>query len=154
MVQAIGGSQGMSGVLFDNVSFAGAYLAGRDLSGSAFIKCNFDAADLTDANCSRSEFTGSSFRRSICTRTNFAGAKLGATVFEPDDCYGMTITLTCETFKNASVGQMQWFSWLMFLASMATTLGPVKTDLRGGLLALIGAERYVKLKALFARREM
>lgn len=139
---------------FDSISFEGQDLKNQDLSGSVFTNCNFDNADLREANCSRCDFTGSTFRHTLLTRTNFAQSKLAATVFEPNDCYGMTITLECRTFQNARIGQLHWYSWLMFLASMEPLSFPVKDKLRDNLLALIGAERYVKLKTMFAQREM
>lgn len=139
---------------FEGTSFEGQDLRGKDLSGSIYLNCNFDNADLTEANCSRCDFTCSSFRHTLLTRTNFAQSKLACTVFEPNDCYGMTITLECRTFQNATIGQIHWYSWLMFLASMMPVAVPVKDNLRDNLVALIGAERYVKLKAMFARREL
>lgn len=133
--------------------FAGIRLVNADLSRRLFRNCNFDRADMEGANCSFSDFTGSSFMGTNCRETNFHRATLAATKFEPRDCYGMTISLTCSTFKNAQLGQLWWYAWLMFLSMTFPGEGPVKENLKDRLLALIGAERYVKLNELFRRRE-
>jgi hypothetical protein len=61
--------------------------------------------------------------------------------------------MTCSTFKNAEFGQMWWYSFLMFVSMMFPMPGPVKEPLRENLIAMIGAERYVKLSELFKRRD-
>jgi len=127
-------------------------LSHADLSNSKFAQCNFDYADLSEANCSHSNFAGSSFKGSICYRTNFANAKLGATIFEPRDCYGMTVTLECGSFQNMHVSPLWWYAWLILLSLMLPVTEP-GDDLKSKLIAMIGAERYVKLRSMFSRRD-
>lgn len=139
---------------FKGTDFSGQDLSHQDLSHSTFEFCNFDRANLTEANCEWSSFVGSSFRDTLCYRTNFKDAKLGATKFYPKDAFQCTLTMDCKTFENAEMGQLWWYAFLMFAASTNPASAPVKEDLKGKLIALIGAERYVKLKQLLGRRNI
>lgn len=143
----------VSGGKYERVDYSGQDFRASSLSRMVFHHCNFDGCNLTDVDCEGTDFSGSSFRRALCTRTNFRNAKLANTVFEPQDCYGMTITMDCKTFENARVSQLWWYGWLLFGAMMIPAIGPVKGNLRDVLIATIGAERFVKLRALFTRRE-
>lgn len=146
--------ENFSGIRVKEQDYHGRDFRGKNLSGSEFLRCNFDGADLTEVNCSNSSFVGSTFRDTICYRTNFMDANLGATIFEPKDCYGMTISLTCRTFTNMHIGQLWWFAWLIFATQMKPADGPVKEDIRSLLIGMIGAARYTKLKALFQGRDL
>lgn len=146
--------ENLSGVAWTGRDFTGQNLRGRKLNHSKFIACNFDKADLTEANCEWCDFTGSTFRDTMCTRTNFKDARLVGTVFEPKDCYGMTITLQCQTFQGMKISQLHWYSWLILASMMTPASGPVKGDLTDRLINAIGAERYVKMKNLFRNREI
>lgn len=135
--------------------FSGKDFRGESLSGAVYHQCSFDGANLSEVDCSYSDFSGSTFRNTNCYRTNFAHSKLAATVFEPSDCYGMTMTFECKTFENMRISQLYWYSWLMFAASMVPASGPVKDDIKSLLIGgVIGAERYIKLRDLFRRRDM
>lgn len=144
----------LKGVFLEGESFDGEDLRRRDLSNSTFKNCSFDHADLSYANCSNSRFPGSTFRKSILYCSNFMNAKLAATVFEPDDAYGITLSLTCDIFQDMHVGQQWWYCFLLLATLMDPAKGPVKEDLKGQLIAAIGAERYVRLSAMFKRREI
>jgi hypothetical protein len=133
--------------------FSGQPLRNKVFKGLKFQDCNFDRADLSYADCSYASFISCSFKDSICYRTNFKDSILANSVFEPADCYGMTITLNCKTFENVQLSQQWWFSMLIFLASMIPASGPVKEDLRAKLIEMIGAVRYTKLRAIFERRD-
>lgn len=142
--------ENLSNARFVGRDFSGQTLRSFNLSGSKFDKCNFDNADLSMANCSRSDFSGSTFRNTVCYRTDFSNAKLAATVFEPVDCFGMTITMECSSFLNMRVDDKWFYCWLL----LGTLMLPQKDELREMLMGVIGAERYVRLRQLFARREI
>ena len=137
---------------FYGVDFSMADLSHLKMQGSLFLHCNFNDANMTETDCTGSEFTASSFINTICYRTNFKDAKLGQTVFQPKDCMGMTITLACGTFQNAKVSPL----WFMAMLIFCTMLKPIGTTepLVDNLIAMIGAERYTKLKGLFGKREL
>jgi uncharacterized protein YjbI with pentapeptide repeats len=136
-----------------NANFAGQDLSKLRLRQSLFYNCNFDGANLSETDCEGSEFFGSSFREAVLYRTNFKDAKLAGTVFEPKDCFGMTVTLQCKTFDQMKVSQLWWFGFLFFATMMKPDRFPVQEELLDKLIAMIGAERYVKLRNLFAKRE-
>lgn len=140
---------------FYSRDFTGAKLYKKRMRQSLFYRCIFDDADMTEADCEGSEFTGSTFRRTNCYRTNFKDAKLGATLFEPKDCFGMTVTLQCKTFEQMKVSPLWWNIWLM----LATMMHPVQPLAPGPLMeekliAFIGAEKYVKLRSMLKGREL
>ncbi len=135
-------------------SFAGEDLKGRDMSFSVFENCNFDGADMTGANCEGAFFPGSTFRGTICTYTNFKDARLGGAIWDPKDAYGCVLTMSCDTFRATRMGQFPWFLFLMFATQMELLPGPVSGNPKDALIAAIGAERYVKLSKLLARREI
>lgn len=144
----------LSRTVHEKEDFSGQHLVHADLSYAVFRDCNFDGADLTQANCSYSDFTNSTFRNSVLYRTNFAETKLAGIVFEPKDCYGIIISMTCETFRGARFSQLWWYGLLMFTSMTEPAAKPVQEPLADRLKALIGAERYVKLKLMFQGREL
>lgn len=146
--------QELSRQRFYKHDFSGQDLSKAKMKHSLFSECNFDNADMSEADCQGSEFFGSTFRDTKLYRTNFADAKLANTVFMPRDAFGITLTMNCKTFENMQVSQLWLLSFLMLGSMMLPETEPVKTDFRDGILAVIGAERYTKLRAMFARREM
>lgn len=137
---------------FFNKSFAGQDLSKQNLSHSTFICCDFDNADLSDADCSSASFSGCTMRKTKCTRTNFANAELGC-VFHPSDCYGMTLTMSCKTFIGMKISKQWWFGWLYFAMQMVPELERGR-DLRDNLKAMIGIDRYARLKEMFRTRQL
>lgn len=144
--------QDLSHKRFYSVNFSGQNLSKCKIKGSLCYQCNFDDADLSEADCEGTDFTGSTFLRTNCYRANFRDASLAATVFEPKDAFGITVTLQCRTFQDMRVSALWWFGWLIFGTAMhpTGTAEPVKDN----LIAAIGAERYAKLKSLFLKREL
>ena len=66
----------------------------------------------------------------------------------------MTITMECKTFENATIAPIWWYGFLMFAMSMLVEARPNDGAPRDRLLLAIGAERYVRLKEMFKRREL
>ena len=140
---------------FYGVDFSGKNLAKKKMRQSLFMSCKFDGADMTEADCEGSEFVGSTFRDTICYRTNFKDAKLAGTIFEPKDAFGMTITLQCQTFNNMKISALWFYAWLIFGSLMTPLKLPAGGEnLMDGIIAAIGAERYVKLRSMFAKRDL
>jgi len=137
---------------FYSVSFADQDLSGLKMTNSLYFRCDFDRANMSETDCTGSEFTGSSFRQTNCYRTNFTNAKLGNTIFEPKDLMGATFTMTCQTFDGARVSALWIFGMFMFIAMMKPTgtTEPIIENLK----AMIGAERYIKLRGLFQKRDI
>lgn len=125
------------------------------LRQSTFHRCNFDGADMTEAECEGSEFSGSSFRNTNCYRTNFKDAKLGATIFEPKDCFGMTLTLQCSTFTNMKISTVWWMVWVMFASMMKPGRSVAEEEaLQNQLITAVGSEQYVRLRSHLQKREV
>lgn len=137
------------------VDFSQQDLRKAKLRQSTFHRCVFDEADMTEAECEGSEFVGSTFRNTICYRTNFKDAKLAATIFEPKDCFGMTLTLQCATFTNMKVSSMWWMVWLMFASMMKPGASTKEEEaLQNSLITAVGTERYVRLRSYMQKREV
>jgi uncharacterized protein YjbI with pentapeptide repeats len=139
---------------FYNADFSDMDLSRRKLRQSLFYQCKFDRANMSEADCEGSDFFGSSFVDTVCYRTNFKDAKLANTKFLPKDAFGITLTMQCKTFDGMHVSQNYFYAWLIFATMMKPDKFPVQEDLLNSLVVAIGPERYVKLKALFTKREM
>jgi uncharacterized protein YjbI with pentapeptide repeats len=144
----------LSGKKFEREDFSGQDLRGSNLSKASYHFCNFDKANMAEVDCTGSDFLGSTFRDTNCYRTNFKDCKLTGIVFEPRDAYGVTFSFTCETFTGVRISQLWFYSWLLMAAAMVPIEPPTELTLTDKLIALIGAERYVRLKNLFQRREL
>jgi uncharacterized protein YjbI with pentapeptide repeats len=138
--------------VFNFKDFSGQDLSGQDLSHSKFICCKFIKSDLTRSNCSHSDFTGSVLLDTKCTYTNFMNSILACT-FKPRDAYGMTLTLSCKTFKGMLISRNWWYGFIFF----ALLMEPEKDKtlkLREGIINAIGKDRYERFKILFKNREI
>jgi hypothetical protein len=147
--------QDLSRQKFYSRDFSNQDLRRANMRNSLFLSCNFDGADLTEVDATGSEFTASTFRKTNMYRANFKDAKLGATVFEPSDCFGITLTLQCRTFDGMKISPLWFYMWLMFATMMK--VGPLQNSSGSpmdDLITSIGAERYVKLNQLLKRREI
>jgi hypothetical protein len=140
---------------FFNQDFSEQDLSKLRMKQSTFHRCNFDRADMSETDCEGSEFLGSSFKDTNCYRTNFKDAKLAGTIFKPHDCFGMTLTLQCSTFKDLRISALWWYVWLMFAGLMKPGDSVVEEEkLQTDLVTMIGPERYVKLRATLTKREL
>jgi uncharacterized protein YjbI with pentapeptide repeats len=139
---------------FYQTDFSGQDLSKLRMKQSLFHRCNFDNADLTEADCEGSEFLGSTFRDTVMYRTNCKDAKLGGTVFEPRDCFGLTLTMQCKTFNKTKVSPTWWYSYIMFAALMIPGNVQQSEEMINKLIQVVGPERYVKLRTLLAKREL
>lgn len=121
---------------------------------SLFHRCNFDNADMTETDCEGSEFSGSTFRNTSMYRTNCKDALLAGTVFEPRDCFGITLTMQCKTFDKMKVSKMWWYTFIMFGALMIAENVKENEALQTALIQCVGPDRYLRLKTLLAKREI
>ena len=134
-----------------NQNFSYQDLTKLRLRQSLFYQCNFDFSNMTETDCEGSDFFGSSFRQTNCYRTRFIDCKMQC-IFEPKDCFGMCISLQCQSFDGMKVSPLWWWAWMTFglMIHPQTLLG--QEDPRDAIIAAIGAERYVKLKGMFSKR--
>jgi hypothetical protein len=135
-----------------NHDFSGKDLKGYDMRGSMFCLCNFDDADMSEVDATSSEFAGSTFRRTKLYRTNMRNAVLANTVFEPSDAFGLTVTLTCQTFHGMHVSNVWWEAWMCFLLM----LSPEKIDgfdPRDIIIKAVGRPAYIEMMRRFKERD-
>lgn len=133
--------------------FSGQNLSGQDLSHTEFTCCNFTDTNLSGANCSHCDFTGSMLKGTNCNRTNFAFSCL-ACHFEPSDSFGITWTLDCNTFTGMHTTKLWWFSNLYFSMLIKPDIDDKTDTLHNSLMLVFGADRFERLKSLFARRQL
>jgi hypothetical protein len=147
--------QVLSNKKFYNQNFRGADFNKRDMRRSTFMYCTFDGADMSEADCTGSEFYGSSFRETNCRATNFKDANLHATLFEPSDCYGMTLTFNCSTFQDVKISRVWWDAFLFCLCGLMI---PAKDgegfDPRSAIINAIGREHFIALAEKFKQRTL
>lgn len=137
----------LSNQKFFNKDFSKQDLRKVSMHHSEFVCCKFDDADMSNVDASYSKFVGGSMRRTKCTHTNFARTELN-TFFEPSDCFGITLTLSCATFKGMTISRIWWYAWLYFACQMRPS-GP--EDYRLQVKDIIGKEKYARLESLFKR---
>lgn len=140
---------------FSNRKFYAHDFSNRDLShadfrGATLSECLFRETDLSyatfaGANCFRADFTGARLYR-----TSFENAIMTGAIFKPKDCFGITMTMTCESFNALQVDPMWFYGWLFLATQMK--LPEDAEHVRKELIAVIGAERFQRLKAVFEKR--
>lgn len=129
--------------------FAGQSLSRSDFRGCSLTEANFTGADLSFANFEGANCWGAIFTDANLHRANFKDAILGNSKFDAADLFGVTLTISCDTFDCMKVGRF-WWAWL-FLATMMKGPDEIASD---GLIALIGPERYVRYSEHFQNREL
>lgn len=135
---------------FFREDFSGLNLSNADFRHATVLECNFTGTDLSYANFENANCWGSNFQDSNLYRTNMKDAVLASTRMHPRDCFGMTITLTCDTVDKMDINERFWIYWLY----MATMMKPPSEEYRIKLVGVIGDEMYAKLQRLFKERQV
>lgn len=173
-----------AGQKFSRKDFSGQKLKYANFSRCTLLECNFKDADCAYANFSNANCYGSNFTGASLYRVNMMEAQLQRTIFKPRDCFGITLTWKCETFKDMEVDD----TWLEIWSFMPTLMklpesfeehskkcqgcstNKVESMCDAGkylfkkfsdrrpwinrLLEFVTPDRYVKLKAVFDRRNI
>lgn len=121
-----------------HADFRGAQLAEADFTGA-----NLRYADFTGANCWGANFTDTDLYRS-----NMKDCVLANSIMKPKDCFGVTITLSCDTVENMQINEKFWFAWLM----MSLLMQPPNQEAADKLIAVIGPERHQRYLSIFRER--
>jgi hypothetical protein len=175
----------------DGAKFSGQKFYQKDFSKqklkfSDFSRCSLLECDFTDADCSYSNFSnancyGSNFTGTSLYRSNFMEAQLQKVIFKPRDCFGITLTWKCDTFRDMEVDS-DWLEVWSFMPSLmklpeswqthvqhceSCSQGNYNLYCKEGkllfrfkdklswterLIEFVGPDRYLKLKAIFDRR--
>lgn len=146
------------GKVFINRKFYDADFSTRDLThadfrGSTVVSCNFDNADLSYANFEGANCYRSSFRQTKLYHTSFKDAVLAETKMDPRDMFGMTISVSCDTFDRIELGSIWLAAWI-FLPTLGELQPGLKDELQDVLKKMLGEERLKALERIFANRQI
>lgn len=146
------------GKVFINRKFYDADFSSRDLThadfrGSTVVNCNFDNADLSYANFEGANCYRSSFRQTKCYHTSFKDAVMAETKMDPRDMFGMTISVSCDSFDRIELGPIWLAAWL-FLPTLGVLPEGTKEEIQGVLTKMLGEERLKALERIFANRQI
>ena len=133
-----------------NVSFAGRDLQHADFRSATVCECDFTGADLSHANFKGANCWGSNFTDSRMYRTDMTDANLSKTIMKPKDCFGISLTFTCDTVMDMQVSEKWYHMWLF----MAGLMKPPSDEDRLKLIHAIGEARYIRLRQLFESRQI
>lgn len=148
----------IAGKVFINRKFYDSDFSGKDLThadfrGSTVVNCNFDNADLSYANFEGANCYRSSFRQTKCYHTSFKDAVMAETKMDPRDMFGMTISVSCDTFDRIELGPIWLAAWL-FLPTLGDCPSGIKEEIQGVLKKMLGEERVKQMERTFANRQI
>jgi pentapeptide repeat protein len=139
---------------FYDVDFSNKDLTHADFRGSTLVNCNFDSADLSYANFEGANCYHSSFRQARLYHTSFKDVVLAYTKMDPRDMFGMTLSVSCDTFDQIELGPIWLAAWL-FLPTLGVLPAGIKEDIHKVLEKLLGSEERVKqMERTFANRQI
>jgi hypothetical protein len=138
---------------FYDKDFSGQDLTHADFRGCTLVGCNFDNADLSYASFEGANCYRSTFRQSRLYHTNFKDAVLAETQMDPRDMFGMTISVSCDTFDKIKLGKIWLAAWL-YLPMLADLPEGTKEKIENVLNDLIGPERVKSLERHFSQRQI
>ncbi len=138
---------------FYDTDFSSRDLTHADFRGSTVVSCNFDNADLSYANFEGANCYRSSFRQSKLYHTSFKDAVLAETKMDPRDMFGMTVSVSCDTFDRIELGPIWLASWI-FLPTLGELQPGLKDELQSVLKKMLGEERFKALERIFANRQI
>lgn len=138
---------------FYDHDFSDRDLTHADFRGSTLVNCNFNNADLSYANFEGANCYKSSFLQARLYHTSFKDAVLAQTKLDPRDMFGMTISVSCDTFDNIELGSIWLAAWL-FLPTLGVCPPGIKEEIQGVLKRMLGEERLKQMERTFANRQI
>jgi len=138
---------------FYDEDFSNRDLTHADFRGATLVNCNFDNSDLSYANFESANCYRSSFRQSKCYHTSFKDAVLAETKLDPRDMFGMTISVSCDTFDRIELGNI-WLAAWAFLPTLGDLPKEKREMFQNLVKGLIGEERLKALEKIFANRQI
>src|SRR5437879_4988740 len=129
--------------------FTGLNLSNSDFRHATILECDFTDVDLSYSNFENTNCWGSKFEGTNLYRVNMKDAVLASTIMHPKDCFGMTLTLTCDAVDKMDINEKFWMYWLY----MATMFKPPSEDHRKKLIDAIGEDSHKALQRLFKERQ-
>lgn len=132
--------------------FRGAELVNADFRGATLSEADFTGADLSYANFEGANCWSSDFTDAKLYHTNFRDAVLARSVMKPRDCFGIVVTMSCDTVEGMEINEKFWYAWLVMALLMK-----VPTDVENAanrLIEVIGKDRYTRYMQIFKERQL
>lgn len=125
---------------FYDQDFSDRDLTHADFRGCKLVNCNFDGANCSYANFESANCYGSSFKRTNLYHANFKDAVLAEADFDPRDLFGITVSMTCDTFDKLKMTKLHVAFWVFNL--LLLDIEPeMKEQLKTLLISWVGEER-------------
>ena len=142
---------------FYGVSFKGMKLKHAPFQLHTFKGCDFTDTDLAYGNLTGAHCYGSNFTGANLYRANMTDCELQDTIFYPRDCFGMTITLRCDTYQGMEIDPIwlqvwQFIPCVMKLPERKENGNIIKDYWLNKIIAMIGSSAYLKMKQIFSNR--
>jgi hypothetical protein len=158
MAQAIRNGADKESKVFINKKYYDHDFSNRDLThadfrGCTLVNCHFDNSDLSYATFEGANCYGSTFRQSRMYHTSLKDAVMAECDVDPRDMFGLTLSVSCDTFDKIKLGKIWLASWL-FLPLLADIPEATRGRLLEILNELIGEERVKSMERHFINREM
>jgi uncharacterized protein YjbI with pentapeptide repeats len=141
------------GQKFYDHDFSNQDLRKADMRRATFIDCNFDNADMTYADCEGSNFYRSSFKNTKLYYASFKNASLAEIKFYPQNAFGLTISLDCNSFDNVEISAHYLAAWMYDISTMKVP-EEIRQDIYAICRKLIGAEKFERLAKLIEDRSI
>lgn len=125
--------------------FSGQDLSRMSFNHGTFVTCNFRGCDLTQTTFVGANCYGSDFKDAIMDRTNFKDAVLASSIFDPKYIFGVTLTMTCDTFANMKIGRTALLYWVY----MPLLMDSADKELTDKLVNAIGTDQFLALNKVF-----
>jgi len=138
---------------FYDKDFSSQDLTHADFRGCTLVSCSFDNSDLSYASFDGANCYRSTFRQSKLYHTDFRNAVLAETLMDPRDMFGMTISVSCDTFDKIKLGKIWLAAWL-YLPMLADLPVETRNKIEDVLNDLIGPERVKGLERHFSQRQI
>ena len=126
---------------FYDTDFSNRDLTHADFRGCTLVNCNFDSSDLSYATFEGANCHGSTFRQSNLYHTSFKDAVLAHCTMDPRNAYGITISMTCDTFDKVKIGT-GWMAALLYYPMIAEIPEEVRETLTTLVKKFMSEEQF------------
>lgn len=125
--------------------FSNEDLTNADFRSASLIGCKFNGADLSYANFDNANCYEADFTDSVMHKTRFVDATLAHAIFKPKKCFGISITLSCDTFDKTIIDRTLLLYWLYMPLMMQLPDKEIETK----LINALGQDTYLALTKIF-----
>jgi len=130
---------------FFNKDFTDLDLSNADFRGATLCECNFSRSDLTKADFRGANLWGADLTDTIMYKTDFKDAILARSIFAPKRIFGVTISISCDTFEGMKISRTAWLYWLY----MPLMMEAPDSEIAGRLRTAIGEDTCAALERVF-----